>query len=328
MGYSLHLTPSGIGLRYGREGVAPSMAMRVPALQQFATTTDESLVTWEHTARMMHLAPGKYSTALGRGVRQLEMKAEWLASTFLAGVINDPKNAAVKVPFYGDSRVSSSRIETREKEHGLTRITVHNVPFEDGEDGIGETFFEALLDEMLYISNHWNDDIHIRMHRSFRAELHLSNNPRAEVSFLHEIERNKENWIHRTYAPVTSLESTAKLPSEATSPIGRIAVISGQHLTLLAMLLKNQGHSVPSLTLDDAADADASHTNENGALAGAPRTRIQDHTSIPGGDTPEPKRESENSQAQSSSDPGPPTHFMRTNPYGHSDSHPAFAPVA
>lgn len=74
--------------------------------------------------------------------------------------------------------------------------------------------------------------------------------------------------------------------------------------------------------------ANAAPTNENGALAGAPRTRIQDHNSIPGGDTPEPKRESENSQAQSSSDPGPPTHFMRTNPHEHSDSHPAFALVA
>ena len=304
------------------------MAMRVPALQHFATDTGESLVTWEHTARMMNPAPGKYSTALGRGIRQLEMKAEWLASTFLAGIINDPKNAAVKVPFYGDSRVSSSRIETREKEHGLTRITVHNVLFEDGEDGIGETFFEALLDEMLYISNHWNDNIHTRMHRSFRAEVHLSNNPRVEVSFLHETKGNKEEWIHRTYAPVTSLESAAKHPSEAMSPIERIAVISGQHLTMLAMLLKNQEHSVPSLALDDAADADASPTNENGALPGAPRTRNQDHNSIPGGDTPELKGESENSQALLGCDPGPLNHSMRTNPHEHSDSHPAFALVA
>lgn len=316
------------------------MVMRVPALQYFATATGESLVTWEHTARMMNGAPGRYSTALGRGIRQADMTAEWLLSTYVAGAIGDPKNAAAKVPLYGDMRLFRKRFETRETEYDgnallmntAERTVIMNMQYDAEEERVGETFFDALLNEVKTNALFWNDEHHKRLHSGFKAELHLGGHAFAKTSLLCKREASKETWIHCTYAPVfqkvDGAELTTMAASEPKSPLERIVLITGQQLTLLAMLLKDQEQAAPSLPLDDAADADASPTNENGALPGAPRTRIQDHNSIPGGDTPEPKRESENSQAQSSSDPGPPTHFMRTNPHEHSDSHPAFALVA
>lgn len=122
------------------------------------------------------------------------------------------------------------------------------------------------------------------------------------------------------------------LPPASSGMIIREAVLPFRLFKALAELWADtlaQGKTDTTLSLDTAPASVVSKNENAGSPAREPaRTPIQDHNSIPGGNTPEPKRESENSQAQSSCGPGPPTHFMRTNPHEHSDSHPAFALVA
>ncbi len=318
------------------------MATRGPALEFLAESTGETRVTWEHHARMVNDAPGRFSTALGRGVRHMDMTAEWLVSTLLSGVIGDPKNAAVKVPLYGNLKLSQSRFEFRETQIeycqplslSLERNKVTGGKLGTTPEQKDWTFFDALLDIVNFVSQHWNDESHKYVHNSFKAEIYLGGPALANTSRVSGKNGPEETWLHDSYAlaapQVESVETKEIGASVPLAPMQHVALITGRHITMLATLLKTtQAQAAPPLALAVATYMPTpATTNENGALAGAPRTRIQDHNSIPGGDTPEPKRESENSQAQSSSDPGPSAHFMRTNPHEHSDSHPAFAPVA
>lgn len=318
------------------------MATRGPSLEFLAESTGETRVTWEHHARMVNDAPGRFSTALGRGVRHMDMTAEWLLSTFLSGVIGDPKNAAVKVPLYGNLKLSQSRFEFREtqielyqpRSLTLKRDKVLGGKFDIIKEEKDWNFFDALLDIVSVVSQHWNDETHKYIHHSFKAEIYLGGPALAKISRLTAMNGLEESWTVHSYgltAPQIEDAEAKDINSPAPiAPMQRVALITGYHITMLATLLKTtQAQAAPPLALDVATYMPApATTNENGAPGRAPRTRIQDHNSIPGGNTPEPKRESENSQAQSSCGPGPPTHFMRTNPHEHSDSHPAFALVA
>ena len=323
------------------------MTMRVPALQHLSAATGESLVAWEHTARMMNPAPGRYSTALGRGIRQADMTAEWLLSTFLAGAIGDPKNAAAKVPLFGDMQLVRERFETRETEYednalfsdSGERTVIMNIQYDPAGDRIGETLFDALLDEVQTIALFWNDESHKRIHRGFKAELHLGGHAFAKTSLLLKREGSKTTWIHRTYAPSSQNHNQSDLEeavaSEPPSPLQRIALITGQHLTLLAMLLDpERALLAPSLAPDNATHADASPTNENGAPARAPRTRIQDHgLAAPAGHAPDDTRERETSQALEISQaslshgPGPsPNRHRKDHPQHGRTTDPAAGP--
>ncbi len=318
------------------------MATRGPALEFLAESTGETRVTWEHHARMVNDAPGRFSTALGRGVRHMDMTAEWLVSTLLSGVIGDPKNAAVKVPLYGNLKLTQSRFETRETKtqsyHPLPLYLERNKIMGGALGTMPEqkdwTFFDALLDIVNSVLQHWNDEFHKRIHHSFKAEIYLGGPALAKTSQLHYKKGKKETWLLHSYSLSTPQAEGAEAKKiDASAPIApmqHVALITGQHITMLAKILgTTEAQPRLPLALDTAEQMlPPATTNENGAPARAPRTRIQDRNSIPGGDTPEPRRERESSQAQSSSDPGPPTHFLRTNPHEHSDSHPAFAPVA
>lgn len=72
------------------------------------------------------------------------------------------------------------------------------------------------------------------------------------------------------------------------------------------------GTAISALALHGATDT----TNENGALPGAPRTRIQDHDlAIPAGHAPEFTRERERVQASLSRNPGSSSNRHRKDPH-------------
>lgn len=242
------------------------MAMRVPALEFLAEYTGESRVTWEHNARMMNDAPGRYSTALGRGIRHMDMSAEWLVSTFLAGVIGDPKNAALKVPLYGDMQLSQERLEIRDtiyvrdpqslevEETVLSR----NEPLSPGKKLIDTTFFDALLAQVKAVSQHWNDELHKRVHHGFKVEIHLDGPALAKSSLLWKKDGPKEVYLLHSYAPsVLQSENAGSTKANASAPLEpmqRVGLITGRHLTMLATLLRTtQAQAAPPLALDVAA---------------------------------------------------------------------------
>jgi len=322
-------------------GVESSMATRGPALEFLAESTGETRVTWEHHARMVNDAPGRFSTALGRGVRHMDMTPEWLASTLLSGVIGDPKNAAVKVPLYGNLKLSQSRFEYRETqiEHyqprslSLKRDKVLGGKLGPTAEQKDWTFFDALLDIVSFVSQHWNDEFHKYVHHSFKAEIYLGGPALAKISRLTAINGLEESWVLDSYAlaapRIESAEAKKIDTSAPVAPMQHVALITGQHITMLATLLKTaQAQVAPPLALDVATYMPApATTNENGAPARAPRTRLQDQgLAAPAVSAPEDTREREISQASLSHGPGPSPNRHRKDLHHGRTTHAAAGP--
>lgn len=317
------------------------MATRGPSLEFLAESTGETRVTWEHHARMVNDAPGRFSTALGRGVRHMDMTAEWLVSTLLSGVIGDPKNAAVKVPLYGNLKLSQSRFEFRETQiehYQQVPISIERSKVTGGKLGITAeqkdgTFFDALLDIVSFVLQHWNDESHKYVHRNFKAEVYLGGPALANISRLSGMNGSEETWILDSYAVATpqieSAEAKEIGASAPLAPMQRVGLITGQHITMLATLLKTtQTQAAPTLALDVATYMPTpATTNENGALAGAPRTRLQDHgLAAPAVSAPEDTREREISQASLSHGPGPSPNRHRKDLHHGRTTHAAAGP--
>jgi len=242
------------------------MATRGPALEFLAEFTGESRVTWEHHARMVNDAPGRFSTALGRGVRHMDMTAEWLVSTLLSGVIGDPKNAAVKVPLYGNLKLIQSRFEIREAKivsYQPLPIYVERNKIMGGTLGTKAehedwTFFDALLDVLNSVLQQWNDEFHKHVHYSFKAEIYLGGPALVKTSQLHCKKGRKETWLVHSYAfaaPQAESAETKKIDVPAPlAPMQHVALITGHHITMLARILgATEAQLVPPLALDVAA---------------------------------------------------------------------------
>ena len=226
------------------------MATRPTSLDLFAATTGDTLVSWQHFGRMMTKAPGRYNTSLGRGHRDVAVNVVWLASTFLAGVIGDPKNAAIEVPRYGDLRLSSNWGEARQTVQegnalnflAPSHTTVSNFPLytpalpsDDGKVGV---FFDDLISEINYVAHKWNSEHHSSIDQGYEAEISLGAHPWVKVSVPKKQDKDDKGvqwWLQRVYTvPLTSSSDTTS--KNRHSPIQRRAVITGKHITMLARL--------------------------------------------------------------------------------------------
>ena len=320
------------------------MATRVPGLKFIAERTGEALVTVENCSRVMTAAqvPAPYNTSIGRGNRHAHLSAEWLCSTFLALVLADPKNAPVRVPAIGNLPMRQTLAVNRRRDSTHNRLspgspnleTIFTVGTVSPKKWLGETVFDLLVKLTTTLAIDWNGPTHLDLRKKFNLTIGIERFLSAEMELWdRDDEDGSEWWIRSSYHHPLGIAAYATVD---TVPIARQAVIEVRHIEMLATMyhdtLKNeatvQASSVPTLTPDVAARTDAGPTNENGAPGRAPPTRNQDQNSIPEAHTPEPRRESENPQAQSSSDPGPPQHVMRTSPDEHADSHLPFTLVA
>ena len=320
------------------------MATRDPGLQFIAEGTGEARVTVENCSRVMTVAqvPVPYNTSIGRGNRQAHLSAEWLCSTFLALVLADPKNAPVQVPAIGNLRMQQTLAVNWRRDTtanalnsvGPKQETTFTVGTPSLKGWLGETVFDLLVNLTKTLAMDWGGPTHEALRKRFSLTIRLGLTLSAEMELWdYGDDDGTEWWTRCSYGP----PDTASRPlNYTTMPITRQAVIETRHIQMLASIyadtLKHeaaaQAPAVQFLALDAVADADASPTNENGALPGAPPTRNQDHNSIPEGDTPEARREREKSQASSSCGPGRPRHSLRTTIHGHPDSHPSVAAVA
>ncbi len=226
------------------------MATRPTSLDLFAATTGDTLVSWQHFGRMMTKAPGRYNTSLGRGHRDVPVNVAWLASTFLAGVIGDPKNAAVEVPRYGDLRLSSSWEEARQaiQEGNALNFLAPNhttvnrfplytpvLPSDGGKIGV---FFDDIISDINYVAHRWSSEHHSSIDQGYEAEISLGIHPWVKVSVPHKRDKSDTGvqwWLQRVYtAPLTSSNDVTSRTRH--SPIQRRAVITGKHITMLARL--------------------------------------------------------------------------------------------
>ncbi len=226
------------------------MATRPTSLELFAATTLSTVVPWQHASRMMTKAPGRYNTSLGRGSRDAQVNVDWLGSSWLSGVIGDPKNASVEVPRYGDLPLFDTRIEARQivREgnaldfHAPNRTTISDFPLYasilPSDGGKTGTFFDDFVSEINYVAHRWNSDHHQKIHRTYAAELSLGHYPSVKVSVLlkqDEQDSSTQWWIQRSYARPHNEESEVLL-YDTLAPIQRSVAIVGKHITMLAML--------------------------------------------------------------------------------------------
>ena len=219
-------------------------ATRPEALQWLAFATGCPLVAAEHIVKMMVHAPAPYSTEVGRGKRNVPLWLEWLVSAFLAIVIGDAKNAAAKVPLYGDAKLTGGRIEVRQTTYewdrpdmnqlayllGPTRTVVNVVPqYVEVKD---ETFFDAVVGLVNLIAHDWNGETHREIYTGYKAEIDLGDNPSVKVSRSYIRDKNNVSYSHQFYHPRSSEDA----PSSSFRAIKRTATFDGTHITLLAML--------------------------------------------------------------------------------------------
>lgn len=218
------------------------MATRPFALRHYAHGTGNPLAFWEHHARMMTKAPGLYCTAIGRGRSDVQVPLHWLASTFLSGVIDDPKNAAVEVPRYGDLRLHSRRAETREVKregnalnyYAPSHELIHVEPLDGIRPTYSTTFFEDFQSEIDVTGRNWNTEHHKLLHKNYVAEVNLGAHPSIHVSVEYERVGDIARSLHLVYA--AAFEQTEMQEINTPAPIQRRVVITGRHITLLGML--------------------------------------------------------------------------------------------
>jgi len=218
------------------------LVTRVPALKFIAASVGDSLVTWEHNARTLNAAPGQYDTALGRGLRHAHVNLHWLASTFLNGVIGDPKNAAIEVPRYGELQRSGSKLESREVTYegnalnlsGRSFTASHEIPFDALSLPKDETFFDAFANDINLVAHQWNSERHKAIDGTYEAEINIGPSPFIKVSVKQSQDRAVEWWLHHFYS--TPSEGAKVIASGPLMPIRRRVVITGKHITMLAAL--------------------------------------------------------------------------------------------
>ena len=151
------------------KGDESRMTTRLPGLDHMASRTGVSLVTMSNHAYSMTdpRIPAPFNTKLGRGHRQVHLKAEWLCSTILAAAINDPKNAFWQVPACGLLLGSSARI-VQEYSQELsdvgedpanpqipTQKTTWELSVEHKDRRTGYTLFHVIVDLATVLATEW-----------------------------------------------------------------------------------------------------------------------------------------------------------------------------
>ena len=258
------------------------MTTRPEALKFMALVTTDTVVTVENHARSLTVpqVPAPFNTSLGRGNRHVHLKSDWLCSTFLAQVLNDPKNAAEQVPACANLRLWTTRfVERQETVYGnllnaLAPCLATN--FETAAPSVktwlGGTLFELLRRLVETVAIDWDGPLHKDLRAGFELTVTLGSYPWAEMELFYDHrEDGSTRWIRTVYAPQNTDTDISLL-----TPIRRQAVIQVKHVEMLARLyadtLKHESVllAVTPFNLAPApADADAG-TKNAGSLPGEP----------------------------------------------------------
>ena len=267
-----------------------------------ALATGEQLVSVTNHARSMTSPEvhAPYNTTLGRGHRHARLRAEWLCSTFLATVLNDPKNAAWRVPACGDLRVWNPRLVKKRQQVDGNALdsfassleTTFETSAPSIEPWLGDTVFEVLVKLVSVVAVDWSGPMHQDLREGFSLTISLGKSMWAEMKLFYE--RHEDGSVSWLRVPFHAANSEIEI--SAVTPVLRQAVIQVQHIQMLASLyagtLKHEGVlplSTPFETAPVLANTGA-ETENAGSLPGesAPsKTLPHDNTRL---DTDVPRK--------------------------------------
>ena len=245
----------------------------------------ETLVTVTNHARSMTApeVPAPYNTALGRGHRHARLRAEWLCTTFLAMVLNDPKNAAWQVPACGNLPIFNPRLVKHHLQTegnalnflGPTTETTFDIPAPSLEPWADKTLFEVLVSIVSSVALDWGGSMHRQLRHGFSVTVNAAPWLYADMrEFFEGHADGSMTWRLTTF--MTPPAPGAVIEKSAINPIPRQAVILLQHIEILAMLyadtLRHEG-VLPPLTPSKTAPAPANagtETKNASSLPGEP----------------------------------------------------------
>jgi hypothetical protein len=253
---------------------------RPEAMENMAAQTGGTLVWVANHVRSMAASevPALYNTTLGRGHRHARLRAAWLCSTFLAMVLDDPKNAARRVPTCGNLPLKDT---WSAEEHETVRYDLQSqtgsykekiIDYSSGSfsDGLGKTLFEVLVNLVESVAMEWDGSVHQLLRKEFRLTISLTEPAWAEMKMFFKQEDN--GTVIRIHAEFGTQNTT----SSTQAAISRQAIIEIKHIEMLAKLyagtLTHKGTSFSSTPSETTlAPANAGVETENaGSLAGEP----------------------------------------------------------
>lgn len=226
------------------------MATRPEVLQWEADFLGESFVTLENHARSMNSAPGRLSTVIGRGNRNVDQDPDYILSVYLAALINEPKNAAIKVPKLADLKQTS--VQTLQ----------YSVRFESTIDlppeTINKLFSDKITEEKRFVISPYKrlphtlfDFLHLLIKEAgewqagtgdqtcpvpdgFNIKVTLGNSPQAEVSFRTSPQTDAGSYerVEYFYRDVNDSEDSDTI----LFPFKRMVEISRAHILLLGKI--------------------------------------------------------------------------------------------
>lgn len=232
-----------------------------------ALGTGEPLVSVMNHARSLTdpKVPAPYNTTLGRGRRHARLKAEWLCSTFLAMVLNDPKNAAWQVPACGNLFISNPRLVKHHLQtegnalnfFGPTTETTFETPASSIEPWTGKTLFEILVSIVSSVASDWGGSVHRQLRLGFSVTVGAGRWMYADMREFREVHADGSiSW--RLMHFMTPLTPDTVIEKSAVTPISRQAVILLEHMEILALLyadtLRHEG-ILPPLTSSETVPA-------------------------------------------------------------------------
>ena len=253
------------------------MTTRPEGLKSMAMETGETLVSVTNHARSLTApeVPAPFNTTLGRGHRHARLNAQWLCSTFLAMVLDDPKNAARRVPACGNlpfgNTHSSERLERYEWD-ARDQSRFHKRTIVDYSGGtlaevFGTTLFEVLVNLVESVAENWDGPIHQLLRKEFTLTISLTEPVWAEMRMFVKHDGNEQTT--RIYTKFGNRNTEPS--SQAAVP--RLAVIETRHIEMLAKLyagtLRHEGALPPSETAPASTTAGA-ETENAGSLPQEP----------------------------------------------------------
>lgn len=226
------------------------MATRPEGIKEIASFLGDTPVAIENHARSLNAAPSPYSTAIGRGNRNVDLGPEWIAAVYLAALRNDPKTAAVKVPELGELKCrftqfvhypaaasaerDATMLESVEKRQKPTSVS----------SAEGNTLF-TLITHLISAAGYWaasplhatGDAPPCPITRDFRINVTISPTPRAVASFLvydEIVDPAGELREEEHYLP--EYQQADLVDENKASPFERTAVISSVHILRLGKI--------------------------------------------------------------------------------------------
>ena len=255
------------------------MVMRVPALTTMAEATGKSPVAFHHHDRTLKTASPPYCTAMGRGHRAVHVPSRYTVPVFLAAVIDDPMNAAVKVPALGElrlSRITATRRQVIQESDGVSYsapkiVQTEEIPGATINALPDESFFDRLVSIVNGLAEGSTEEDIQLVRNGF--EVTITHEPffMAEMKVLYTKCEDAEWWLHYHYWPTSTEPFVDTFPAAF---IQRSAVINLSHMTMLAELYADTlRHQMTES--EDAALSQATPRNQTNQAAVATQSSLK-----------------------------------------------------